>query len=120
MQCIKQSLTLTAEFCNVMLHDAEGYTFGFISASTMCDSIIFHSDRHAPQPGYHGVRSSYLMSAPAMKHPGFVDMRTALLTSLLAQISFIISVNSFCIWTDSVLTCEMSILITALLQISEK
>lgn len=86
----------------------------------MCDSIIYYLNRHAPQPVDQGVRSSYLMSAPAMKHPGFVDMRTALLTASLAQISFIISAISFCIWTDSVLTCEMSILVTAHLQISEE
>jgi hypothetical protein len=31
--------------------------------------------------------SNILMSAPAMKHPGFPDMRTAALTSLLPWIS---------------------------------
>lgn len=60
-----------------------------------------------------------MISAPAMKHPGFVDMRTALLTSLLAQNLFNTSVTSFCIWTDSVLTCEMTIMITSHLHIGK-
>lgn len=49
---------------------------------------------------------SYLISAPAMKHPGFEEMSTALLTSLLAHTSCITSPISFCIWMDSVLTCR--------------
>lgn len=51
--------------------------------------------------------TSYLMSAPAMKHPGLEEMRTALRTALLAHNSFITSVISFCIWIDSVLTWEV-------------
>lgn len=50
---------------------------------------------------------SYLISAPAMKHPGFEEMRTTLLTALFSQTSFITSVISFCIWIDSVLTCKV-------------
>lgn len=44
------------------------------------------------------------MSAPAIKHPGLAEMRTALVTALFAHTSFITSVISFCIWMDSVLT----------------
>lgn len=51
------------------------------------------------------VRVWYLMSAPAMKHPGFLEMRTALFTAEFPQISLITSVISACICFDRVFTC---------------
>lgn len=54
--------------------------------------------RAAPRPQTHS------MSAPAMKEPGFEEMRTALLTASLAQISFITSVNSAFSCLDRVFT----------------
>lgn len=52
------------------------------------------------------------MSAPAIKHPGFEEMRTALLTALFAHTSSITSVISFCIWMDSVLTWRVKVSVT--------
>lgn len=54
--------------------------------------------RAAPRPQTHSI------SAPAMKQPGFEEMRTALLTASLAQISFITSVNSAFSCLDRVFT----------------